>query len=130
MKTIQFMKYKFILFAVSAIIFVIGGVFGVIHGGFNLGMDFTGGATLLADMGKPFSISDVRKVVDVYDNAAVITTAGDKKQEVYIKTKHIFTNKERTDLTNTFNSKFGVTQEKMQFDTIGAVIGNELSQQA
>lgn len=130
MKKIQFMKYKFILFAVSAVIFLIGGIFGVIHGGFNLGMDFTGGAQIWADLGKTYSIQDVKLIMDKYDDAATITTAGDTKQEVLIKTKHIFSNAERAQLQNAFNDKFGIDSSKMQFDTIGAVVGAELRNQA
>ena len=130
MKKIQFMKYKFILFAVSAVFFLIGGIFGVIHGGFNLGMDFTGGAQIWADLGKEYSIQDVKLIMDKFDDAATITTAGDTKQEVLIKTKYIFTNEERAQLQNDFNGKFGIDASKMQFDTIGAVVGAELRNQA
>ena len=130
MKKIQFMKYKFILFAISAVIFLIGGIFGVIHGGFNLGMDFTGGAQIWADLGKEYSIQDVKLIMDKFDDAATITTAGDTKHEVLIKTKHIFSNNERAQLQNAFNDKFGIDASKMQFDTIGAVVGAELRNQA
>lgn len=130
MKKIPFMKYKFILFAVSACIFLVGGIFAVIHGGFNLGMDFTGGAQIWADMGKPFAIQDVRTVMDKYDNAATITTAGDKGQEVIVKTKHLFTNEERAAVQASFKEKFGIEPSSMQFDTIGAVVGGELRNQA
>ena len=130
MKKIQFMKYKFVLFAISAVIFLIGGIFGVIHGGFNLGMDFTGGAQIWADLGKEYSIQDVKLIIDKFDDAATITTAGDTKHEVLIKTKHIFSNEERAQLQNAFNDKFGIDASKMQFDTIGAVVGAELRNQA
>ena len=130
MKKIQFMKYKFVLFAISAVIFLIGGIFGVIHGGFNLGMDFTGGAQIWADLGKEYSIQDVKLIMDKFDDAATITTAGDTKHEVLIKTKHIFTNEERAQLQKAFNDKFGIDASKMQFDTIGAVVGAELRNQA
>lgn len=130
MKKFQFMKYKFILFTVSAVIFLIGGIFGIMHGGFNLGMDFTGGATVWADLGKAYSIQDVKTIMDKFDDAATITTAGDKKQEVLIKTSHIFSNAERAQLQNGFKEKFGIEPTSMQFDTIGAVIGAELRNQA
>lgn len=130
MKQFPFMKYKFILFAVSAGLFLIGGIFAVMHGGFNLGMDFTGGAQIWADMGKSYSIQDVKTVMDKYDNAATITTAGDTKQEVIVKTSHLFTNEERSQVQASFKEKFGVEPSSMQFDTIGAVVGAELRNQA
>ncbi len=130
MKRLNLMKYKFVLFAVSAVIFLIGGVFGLMHSGFNLGMDFTGGAQIWADLGKTFTIEDVREIMKPYDEAATITTAGDKKQEVLIKTSHLFTNEERAKVQNAFKEKFNVAPESMQFDTIGAVVGGELRKQA
>ena len=130
MKKFPFMKYKFVLFAVSAAIFIIGGIFAGIHGGFNLGMDFTGGAQIWADMGKAYSTQDVKAVMDKYDNAATITTAGDKQQEVIVKTSHLFTNAERAEVQASFKDKFGVDASHLQFDTIGAVVGAELRNQA
>lgn len=130
MKVLHFIKYKNFLFALSGIIIAIGIVFGIIHGGFNLGIDFTGGATVWAHLGRTFDISEVKAITDKYDPDATITYAGSDKTEVMVKTMAQFDNAKRAEVIKAFQDKFKIDESAIQFDTIGPVIGQELRTQA
>lgn len=130
MKIIPFMKYKYPLFAFSGIIIAIGIIFGIIHGGFNLGIDFTGGSTIWANLGRTFEISEVRAITDKFDKNATITYSGTEKKEVIIKTQVQIDNVKRGEILKDFKDKLNIDQTSISFDTIGPTIGNELRSQA
>ena len=130
MKIIPFMKYKYPLFAFSGVLIAIGIIFGIIHGGFNLGIDFTGGSTIWANVGRTYQISEIRAITDKFDKDATITSAGKEKTEVLIKTRVQIDNATRATIVNDFKEKLNIEQSSLQFDTIGPVIGQELRTQA
>jgi len=130
MKIIPFMKYKYPLFAFSGIIIAIGLIFGMIHGGFNLGIDFTGGSQIWANLGRTFEITEVRAITDKFDPGATVTYAGTEKKEVIVKTIVQIDNVKRAEIIKDFKDKFNVEQTSIVFDQIGPTIGNELRTQA
>lgn len=130
MKTIDFMGPKKIWFGVSLTLLAIGLIFLFINGGLNLGMDFTGGSSIHATIGKTFDVTEIREIMDKYDPEATITHAGTNKDQVIVRTKISFDNEKRAELVNTFADKYSIKAENISFETIGPTVGKELASQA
>ncbi len=130
MKVINFMKYRFLWFSISGIILAVGLVFLIINGGLNFGIDFTGGVSIQAEIGKDFNIEDVRTIVAEFDKEAVVTYAGNDNETALIKTKVVLDEETQADIVDSFKENFGIEATNMQFEVIGPSIGNELKQQA
>lgn len=129
MKIHDFMKYKNLWFGISGVIIAVGIIFMLING-LNFGIDFTGGSSIQANIGKPFEIADVRNISDTFDKEAIVTYAGQNKDIAMIKTKVTLTNEQQIAVVNAFKEKYGIDQTNIQFETIGATIGSELTKQA
>lgn len=129
MKIHDFMKYRNLWFGISGAVIVIGLIFILING-LNLGIDFTGGTSIQANIGKTFEISEVRSIIDKFDKEAIITYAGKNKDIALIKTKVALNNNQQNELVKGFEQKFGIKQTNIQFETIGPAIGSELTKQA
>jgi preprotein translocase subunit SecF len=75
-KTIHITRHlKWYIIGASVII-VIGLIFGIIYGGLNLGIDYTGGTLMTVDMGKEYNVNDVRDVLAAngFADAPVVTS--------------------------------------------------------
>jgi len=129
MKIYNFMKYKNLWFAISGVIIAIGLIFMAING-LNLGIDFTGGTSIQANIGKTFEISEVRSIIDKFDKEAIVTYAGQNKDIALIKTKVTLNNNQQGEVIKGFKEKFGIEQTNIQFVSIGPAIGSELTKQA
>lgn len=129
MKIHDFMKYRNLWFGISGAIIAIGIIFMLING-LNFGIDFTGGSSIQANIGKAFEIADVRSISDTFDKEAIVTYAGQNKDIALIKTKVALTNEQQIAVVSAFKEKYGIDQTNIQFDTIGATIGSELTKQA
>lgn len=129
MKIYDFMKYRKLWFAISGIVIAIGLIFMAING-LNLGIDFTGGTSIQANIGKAFEMSEVRNIIDKFDNEAIITYAGQNKDIALIKTKVALNIQQQSEVIKSFEEKFGIQQTNIQFETIGPAIGSELAKQA
>lgn len=129
MKIYNFMKYKNLWFAISGVVIAIGLIFMAING-LNLGIDFTGGTAIQANIGKSFEISDIRSITDEFDKEAIVTYAGQNKDIALIKTKVALNLSQQGEVIKTFQDKFGIQQTNIQFETIGPTIGDELAKQA
>lgn len=130
MKTINFMKYKNMWFGISIAVIAIGLIFMVLHGGLNLGIDFVGGTSLHAELGRTFQVSEVREITDKFDKEATITYAGDNRDQVIVKTKVNITDKERGEILNSFCEKFNIKSTNINFETIGPAVGSEIMKSA
>jgi len=130
MKNIKFVEYKKIWFSIAIAIIVAGLIFTFINGGLNYGIDFTGGTTIQAHIGKDFDISKVRELISKYDSEAVITYAGNEKEDVIIRTKVELDDESRKDILDKFASEYNITSSSINFETIGPAIGDELKKQA
>lgn len=129
MKIHDFMKYRNLWFGISGTIIAIGIIFMLING-LNFGIDFTGGSSIQANIGKTFEIADIRGISDVFDKEAIVTYAGQNKDIALIKTKVTLSNEQQIAVVNAFKEKYGIDQTNIQFETIGATIGSELTKQA
>lgn len=130
MKNIKVVEYKKIWFSIALSIIIAGLIFTFINGGLNYGIDFTGGTTIQAHIGKNFDISNVRELISKYDSEAVITYAGNEKEDVIVRTKMELDDASRKDILDRFVSEFNITASSINFETIGPSIGNELKKQA
>ena len=130
MKIYDIMKYKKTWFAISGIIVAIGLILTFVNGGFNFGIDFTGGTSLQAKIGRDFEVKEVRDIIDKYDKEATITYAGNEKDEVIVRTKLELDDEVRGEILGDFNSILNVSSGSINFESIGPAIGSELKKQA
>jgi len=130
MKNIKIVQHNRIWFSISLAIIIIGLVFTFINGGLNYGIDFTGGTTIQVHIGKSFDISTVRELISQYDSEAVITYAGNEKEDVIIRTQKELDDASRKVILDSFVSEYNITTSNINFETIGPAIGNELKKQA
>jgi len=129
MKIHDFMKYRKLWFGISGVVIAIGLIFIAVNG-LNLGIDFTGGTSIQANIGKTFEISEVRSIFDKFDKEAIVTYAGNYKDIALVKTKVALNNIQQGEVINGFKEKFAIEQTNIQFETIGPAIGSELTKQA
>ncbi|MEA4847005.1 MAG: protein translocase subunit SecF [Clostridiaceae bacterium] len=130
MKIINFMGPRKIWFGISLSLLAIGLVFLIINGGLNLGMDFTGGSSIHATIGRTFEVSEIREIMDKYDPDATITHAGQNKDQVIVRTKISFDNEKRAEITQAFIEKYKIESTNISFETIGPTVGKELAMQS
>jgi preprotein translocase SecF subunit len=129
MKIYDFMKHRNLLFGFSGVIIAIGLIF-MVMSGLNLGIDFTGGTSIQANLGKSFEISDVRNITDKFDKEAIVTYAGQNRDIALIKTKVALNVSQQGEVIKGFQDKFDIQQTNIQFETIGPTIGGELTKQS
>ncbi len=129
MKIFNFMKHRKLWFAISGIAIALGLIFMAING-LNFGIDFTGGTSIQVNIGKAFDISEVRSIIDKYDKEAIVTYAGQNNDIALVKTKVAMDVAAQGEIIKGFQDKFGVEQTNIEFQTIGATIGGELTRQA
>lgn len=130
MKTLNFMGYRKICFGISLTLMAIGLIFLIINGGLNLGMDFTGGSSIHATIGKTFEVSEIRDIMDKYDPNATITHAGQDMDQVIVRTIISFDNVKRMEIMKAFSDKYSIEAEDISFETIGPTVGKELAMQS
>jgi len=130
MKTIDFMGPRKIWFGVSLALLAVGLIFLIINGGLNLGMDFVGGSSIHATIGKTFEVSEIREIMDKYDPEATITHAGQNKDQVIVRTKLSFDNEKRAEIIKAFSDKYSIESNNISFETIGPTVGKELAMQS
>ena len=130
MRTIDFMGPKKIWFGISIALLAIGLIFMIINGGLNLGIDFVGGSSIQANIGKTVDVAEIRQIMDKYDPEATITHAGQNKDQVIVRTKVNFDNDRRAELVKEFADKYNLESTSISFETIGPTVGKELTTQA
>jgi preprotein translocase subunit SecF len=101
---------------------------GIVHGKvMNFGIDFTGGTMLNLRFPRPVSEEDIREVLAKYDlEKSVIQKSG--KNDVYIRTEEL-PRDTRLKIVDDLRDVYG-NVELLEADTIGPVIGKELTTQA
>jgi preprotein translocase SecF subunit len=130
MKSYDFMKYRKRWFGVSIAILLFGLIYSFIVGGLNFGIDFTGGTSITAQVGKAFNVEEVRAISSKFDKDAIVTYGGNDKELALIKTKVTLNHDQQAAVYADFKEKFGIEQTNVQFESIGPIIGNELKNQA
>lgn len=126
----NFIQRRNIFFILSALVIVIGLIYGLATG-LNIGLDFTGGTMLQIDFGKTVQVEDIRKVTDTFDTKASIIHAGVNKEEVIIKSTLDLDNQERSEVFAKFKEEYGLTDEALiQAQKFGPAIGSEIQRKA
>lgn len=119
------------IYYIVSFILIIAGMLTIAFKGLNYGMDFTGGTLIQIDLEKKVELSELRPIVNSYDKDASIIHAGDKKQEIIIKSSKNINSKEAMKLFGEFKSKYSLKSDKpIQVQAIGASIGNEIKRNA
>ena len=130
MRTINFMGYRKLWFGISLTLMAIGLIFMIINGGLNMGIDFVGGTSIHANIGKTFDVSEIRQIMDKYDPEATITHAGQNKDQVIVRTKINFDDAKRVEIIKAFSDKYNIDQKNISFESIGPTVGKEMATQA
>ncbi|CDI40638.1 Protein translocase subunit SecF [Tepidanaerobacter acetatoxydans Re1] len=126
-KVYKIIEKKHIWFGISLTIIALGLVFMAMHG-FNWGIDFTGGNMLHFDIQQTYELSEARNTLEKLDIDFEAKKAGDKGQELIIKTVNL--SKEMQDeILDALKQKWPDTK-LVRAETIDAVIGKELQKQA
>lgn len=138
-KTINFLGKKVVLFAIAAVVIVVGLGTMVVqkasgNQALNYSLEFMGGTTTTVPFNEDYSIQDIdNKVKPVFseitgDNAIQAQKVKDSNS-VIIKTRTL--NKdERTELNSKLESAFGVNKEDIETETIGSTVSGEMRRDA
>lgn len=128
MKEYKIIEKKYLWFGFSLAVIIIGIAF-LIFQGFNWGIDFTGGNMLHFDIHQPFELADARNILEQLDiREFEVKKGGDTQQELIIKTT-IISEDVQNKILESLKQKWPNT-ELIQAETIDAVIGKEMRQQA
>ena len=128
MKAYKIIEKKYLWFGLSLAVIIIGIAF-LIFQGFNWGIDFTGGNMLQFDIHQSFELTDARSILEQLDiREFEVKKGGDTQQELIIKTTTISEDMQNK-ISESLKQKWPNT-ELIQAETIDAVIGKEMRQQA
>jgi len=119
-----------IWFGISLAVMIIGLVMGLAQG-LNFGIDFTGGTMMQIDLGKSVPVSEVKEVLSPFQLNEDILHAGDKNQEIIIKTKKALNTDERQKIFEAFQTKYHLKDDAFrQAEQFGPSIGKEIQKKA
>ena len=129
----DFISHRKIFYGISIVV-VGAGLIAFLIGGFNYGIDFTGGTMMHIDMGKKVSTTQLEKVMkdnDINTKQMSVIYSGDNKHEVIIKTTTSMDNNKRDEVITEMQSKFGIQEsDVLEIENYGATIGKELQKNA
>lgn len=115
----KLLKYKWWYFGFSLLV-ILPGLFSIIFWGLRLSIDFTGGSVL------------VLKFIDNQESKSqdsLFATAQTADNITYTFRSHQITNEDKEKLKTDLSQKYGKIEEK-SFETVGPVVGKELTQKA
>ena len=119
----NWMKYRILYFAISAI--VIGaGIFGLVRWGLNFGVDFKGGASLEYKFEKSISTEAVQGKIE--DKGVEVTSIQDISGGAYLIKLRSISQKERQGIKGVLEEASGGAVEELRFENVGPSIGPEL----
>lgn len=130
MKKFKIMEKSKIWFIISTILIIIS-LGSLLIQGLNFGIDFIGGTIITIDLNTQFETEEVRSIVDVFDESADITNAGEDKTQIIISTKEDLSTKERQALFGGFQEKYTLEDsDLLSIDTVSPSIGAEVTRNA
>lgn len=113
-----------IFFAISLIVFIIGGICFGINGGLNTDIDFTGGTAIYVDLGTEYDEPAIRKAVDDVEGVTVSSVQRTDENSAVIKTTSIDTEL-RAKVTEALTAQFK-DSTILSVDNVSANVGKEL----
>ncbi len=125
-KEFDFIKNRKIAYIVSAVIILVG-LISIIFQGFNLGIDFAGGALLQIKFDKSVSTTEVRNVLSEF-NLSQSTIQNLSENEFVIRTEKI-DSEQRMEILTAFKENL-TDLEVLRVETVGPVIGENLKKLA
>ena len=126
----DFIGHRKIFYSISVCVIVAGLVFGVVKG-FNYGIDFTGGTMMQIDMGQTVSTEEVTETLRDFDLNPSIVLAGEKKDQIILKTIKALESDERAEIVSKLGEKYGITESSvLSSEQFGPTVGNELKANA
>jgi len=131
--TIEFLKFRYIAYAVSAGLFIAFTAFTVMQGGINFGIDFVGGVKIIAKFEKHVNETDLRKSLS--GMSPLIQQIGEKDLNEFIISTKLAGNstddsKKSLEQIKTELNKNFKNIEFLSEETVGPAIGNILKRSA
>jgi len=118
---INFLKYRWLYFLISAV--VIGaGLFSITKWGFRYSIDFTGGSNFEYQINKVVEKSKIEKVLDLNKISVVSLKLQDKN--ILLRTKVLDQNKESL-LKKDLEAKLKIKITVLRSETVGPILGKE-----
>ncbi len=119
----NFMKYRIVYFAISAV--VIGaGIFGLIKWGLNFGVDFKGGASLEYKFEKEISTENLKGKIE--EGGIEVTAIQEISGGAYLIKLQTISQDERQKVKSILEETSGGAVEELRFENVGPSIGPEL----
>lgn len=134
-KPFQFVKNFKRLVIISVVIIAVGLGYGIGFGGFNWGIDFTGGTIMTVDMGKDFAEADVQAALSSLgiDEAQInLAGEGNQKTTAIIRTRALDSQRQEqinSDLIRSLKEEYPDVS-LVSSDSVGGVVGVELTSNA
>ncbi len=115
------------IFAVPVILIVLGVVL-FFSMGLNIGVDFSGGSLIYAEIGSgKFEVDDIREIVGKYTNNATVSYSGDDNIGVDIRLGGSDDGAEiQEKITNDIIEKYGISDSKIEAEYVGPTVGRDL----
>lgn len=138
-KAINFIKYRFVYFAISLV--VIGaGIIGMIayHAtsgkALNFSLEFVGGTSTTADFGKAYTIDEIEsdiipEISKITGDSAIQATTVDNSTNIVIKTRTLSLD-ERQEMESVLGDKFGVDKSTITSQSISSTVSGEMKRDA
>lgn len=123
---INFMRFKWFYFAISATV-LLPGIFSLVFWGLRPAIDFTGGTLLELRFREDTKILRPEEIKDAFREKGIevssVQSSGEKT--VLIRTRPI-TKDEATEVKGEIAEKSGEVPEELRFETVGSTLGREL----
>lgn len=136
---VNFVGFRKISYAISIVLIVIGLAFIGINssrgiGGFNFGLDFSGGSSTSIEFNENLSLEDIDKRVvpifeDITNSADIQTQKVANSNEVIIKSRFL-SEEEMKNLYQTLESDFSVPEENIHTENISGAVSVEMRRDA
>ncbi|MBP3348876.1 MAG: protein translocase subunit SecF [Clostridia bacterium] len=96
--------------------------------GLNVGVDFSGGSMIYAEIGSDkFDVDDIRDIVNDYTNNAIVSYSGDNNVGVDIRLgDSADVNEIQDKIIADIIEKYGITEENVEVEYVGPTIGRSL----
>lgn len=119
-------------FAIGSLVLILLGAGFFVTKNFDYGVDFTGGTLLNIDLGEPVDVSAVDDLLAGRELANLsLITAGDRNEQIVIKTTTPLNSAQRDELFQLFQEKYGLTDSAfLAGEQFGPAIGQEISRRA
>lgn len=124
----NFIKYKWLYFLISAMV-IIPGLFSLLKWGLSLSVDFTGGSLLELEFSEEIKKEELPAISSLIEEngfeVSSIQLSGDKR--LLLKTKPL-TKEDVSSITVAIAEKTNEEPLELRFDTVGPTLGKELLQ--